>query len=80
MSDSDKIKELEERLKALESKMGKSPKSDKPKKPRKASKYNEFIKTELVKIKKEDKDIKHKDAFLAATKNWSAQKEKDANK
>lgn len=77
MSDSDKIKELEERIKSLETQMGssKKSKSDKPKKPRKPSKYNEFMKKEIAKIKKAEKDITHKEAWKQATAAWGKSKE-----
>ena len=78
MSDSDKIVDLENRLKALESKMGESDKkSKKVKVPRKATAYNIFLKKELVKVKKENKDLTHKEAWAQATKNWAGEKEKN---
>ncbi|KAI8905733.1 hypothetical protein PhCBS80983_g02622 [Powellomyces hirtus] len=54
-----------------------TPKSDKPaaKKTaggskRGASPYNQFMKTELVKVKADNPDIAHKDAFRLAASHW----------
>ncbi|CAO3665553.1 hypothetical protein CU097_014520 [Rhizopus azygosporus] len=44
------------------------------------SPYNNFMKTELAKVKKENPDIAHKDAFKKAAENWKNAKENPKNK
>src|SRR6478609_10347325 len=39
--------------------------------PRKPSEYNEFISTEIIRIKKENSSIDHKDAFRKAVESWN---------
>ncbi|CEG80458.1 hypothetical protein CU097_015883 [Rhizopus azygosporus] len=47
---------------------------------KKMSPYNNFMKTELAKVKKENPDIAHKDAFKKAAENWKNAKENPKNK
>ncbi|KAJ3162460.1 hypothetical protein HDU86_004942 [Geranomyces michiganensis] len=35
-----------------------------------ASAYNQFMKTELVRVKKSEPELAHKDAFRKAASNW----------
>lgn len=37
---------------------------------RRCSKYNEFIKAELTKVKKENADLPHKECFRVAAARW----------
>jgi hypothetical protein len=46
-------------------------KEKKEKKPRAPSAYNEFMKTELPKVKKEHPGLKHSEAFAKAASNVS---------
>lgn len=39
------------------------------------SKYNEFMKTEIVNVKKANPSLTHKEAFSQAAANWSKNKE-----
>ncbi|KAJ3063506.1 hypothetical protein HK102_008453 [Quaeritorhiza haematococci] len=38
--------------------------------PRKPSKYNEFLKTEITKVKKEQPTLTHREAFKIAASRW----------
>jgi len=53
----------------------KSPKAGKkekaPKEKRAASPYNQFMKSELTKVKKANPNLNHKDAFKIAAQNWA---------
>ncbi|CAO3608926.1 unnamed protein product [Mucor fragilis] len=42
---------------------------------RKVSAYNSFIKTEIAKVKRDNPDMAHKDAFKKAASNWSSSPE-----
>ena len=42
--------------------------------PRKLSAYNLFMKTEIPKVKKENPNMNHKDAFKKAAANYKKQK------
>ena len=74
---------MEERLYALEKelrelKMGQSGKKEKKeKKPRTPSAYNEFMKTELAKVKVSHPDMSHKDRFKLAASNYKSKKSND---
>ena len=68
---------MEERLEALEKeikelKMGKTEKKEK--KTRTPSAYNEFMKTELAKVKVSNPDMSHKDRFKLAASNYKGKK------
>jgi hypothetical protein len=68
---------MEERLDALEKeikelKMGKSEKKEK--KSRTPSAYNEFMKSELAKVKISHPDMSHKDRFKLAASNYKNKK------
>lgn len=68
---------MEERLDALEKeikelKMGKTEKKEK--KTRTPSAYNEFMKTELAKVKVSNPDMSHKDRFKLAASNYKGKK------
>ncbi|KAI9006977.1 hypothetical protein DFJ74DRAFT_690112 [Hyaloraphidium curvatum] len=56
---------------------GKKGGEDKERKP--PTKYNEFMKTELPKVKKEHPELDHKQAFAQAAKNWGTSKENPKN-
>ncbi|KAG1051299.1 hypothetical protein G6F46_005663 [Rhizopus delemar] len=47
---------------------------------KKLSPYNNFIKAELAKVKKETPGISHKDAFKKAAENWKDSPENPKNK
>ncbi|KAI9478634.1 MAG: hypothetical protein EXX96DRAFT_571643 [Benjaminiella poitrasii] len=49
------------------------------KSPKKMSPYNQFVKTELAKIKESNPGISHKDAFKLAAKNWADSSENPKN-
>lgn len=70
-SQEEQIKILEERVKALESKMGGAPKSKKPRKP---SAFNNFMKETIPKVKEENPTISHSEAFKKAASMWKDQK------
>ncbi|KAK4519596.1 uncharacterized protein ATC70_009833 [Mucor velutinosus] len=50
------------------------------KSPKKMSPYNQFMKTELAKVKEANAGITHKDAFKLAAQNWSKAPENPKNK
>ena len=69
---------MEARLEALEKevkdlKMG-NPRATKEKVPRKSSAYNDFMKSELTKLKAEKPDMPHKERFKLAASNYGAKK------
>ena len=76
-SDDKRFKQLERRVKELEaSKLGgdsessiNNKKADGPK--RAPTEYQKFMKTEIVRVKKDYPDLSHKDAFTAAAKGWN---------
>nr|ASU87387.1 transcription factor YABBY [Huperzia selago] len=43
------------------------------KKPRTPSAYNMFVRDEILRIKAKDPTVSHKEAFIAAAKNWATQ-------
>ncbi|CAO3656501.1 unnamed protein product [Mucor hiemalis] len=47
---------------------------------RKVSPYNNFIKTEIAKVKKENPNMPHKDVFKKAAGNWAKSPENPKNK
>jgi hypothetical protein len=69
--ENDKIKLLEERIKALENQMGKT---NKPKTKRKPSAFNTFMKDAILQVKQENPGIQHSEAFKLAANLWSEQK------
>ena len=74
-----RIEDLEKRIKTLEESKSVSEKpKKKEKKPRKPSAYNEFIGKEIKEIKKNDKEITHKEAFSKAVKAWNAKKKESS--
>ncbi|GMI66928.1 FILAMENTOUS FLOWER, ABNORMAL FLORAL ORGANS, YABBY1 [Hibiscus trionum] len=58
---------------AVDQEMAKPPAVNRPpdKRQRVPSAYNRFIKDEIQRIKAENPDISHRDAFSAAAKNWA---------
>jgi hypothetical protein len=44
--------------------------------PKKVSAYNQFMKDELARLKVQDKNLDHKQAFKLAAANWSKHKSK----
>ena len=72
-----KIEDLEKRLEALEKNMTSGIKKEK--KPRKPTKYNEFMKKELARIKKDEEGITHKDAWSKASSGWSKSSDNPKN-
>ena len=76
-SEDERYEKLERRVKELEaSKSGGG--SESPKKKKKAggpkrppTEYQKFMKTEIARVKKEDPELSHKDAFKAAEKGWT---------
>ena len=42
------------------------------------SKYNEFMKSEIADVKKNNTSLSHKEAFSKAAANWTANKNKNA--
>lgn len=75
-SDDERYEKLERRVKELEAlKLGrgsesskKNKKADGPKRP--PTEYQKFMKTEIARVKKEDPELSHKDAFKNAAKGW----------
>lgn len=68
------IKELQARVSELEKGSGsRKPKAEK--KPREPTEFNKFVKEQLPKVKKENPDMSHKEAFAEAAKLWSKKKE-----
>ena len=68
-----RIKALEQHCKIDEEVQIQEPKEitlNKEKKERKPSKYNEFMKTEIAKLKEENKNLKHTEVFKMATQNY----------
>ncbi|KAI8380396.1 hypothetical protein BD560DRAFT_388139 [Blakeslea trispora] len=47
---------------------------------KKLSPYNNFMKEELAKIKKDNEGISHKDAFKMAAQNWAKSSDNPKNK
>jgi len=47
---------------------------------KKLSPYNKFMKTEIVKVKAENPDILHKDAFKMVAQRWKDSDENPKNK
>ncbi|KAI9273555.1 hypothetical protein BY458DRAFT_555263 [Sporodiniella umbellata] len=47
---------------------------------KRVSPYNNFMKTELAKVKKENPEMAHKDAFKLAASNWKESPENPKNK
>lgn len=77
LTSEEKIELLEERIKDLETKASFGGKKKKdpnaPKRP--PSAYNLFVKDALVKIKKENPGIVHKEAWNLAAEMWRDQKD-----
>ena len=44
--------------------------------PRKLSDYQKFMQTEIVKVKKENPSLSHKEAFKRAAANYTKEKKK----
>eukprot|EP00341_Mesodinium_pulex_P009485 CAMPEP_0116932232 /NCGR_PEP_ID=MMETSP0467-20121206/28307_1 /TAXON_ID=283647 /ORGANISM="Mesodinium pulex, Strain SPMC105" /LENGTH=68 /DNA_ID=CAMNT_0004612859 /DNA_START=36 /DNA_END=242 /DNA_ORIENTATION=- len=44
------------------------------------SAYNQFMKSEIAKVKKANASLDHKEAFKVAAGNWKTSKENPANK
>lgn len=74
LSPEEKIELLEQRIKTLEEKASFG-KEKKNKKPRKPTAFNIFMKDAIAKVKKENPDIPHNEAFKMAASMWSEQKE-----
>lgn len=67
------IESLEKRITKLEkmvSDLMKGKTSKKPKKPRKPSAFNNFMKKEIPKVKQQNPNLKHADAFKKAAAKW----------
>ncbi|KAI8373165.1 uncharacterized protein BYT42DRAFT_579425 [Radiomyces spectabilis] len=56
------------------------PKEKTKKTSRAMSPYNQYMKTELAKIKSENPGMEHKAAFKMAAKNWATAKENPKRK
>lgn len=57
-----------------------TPKKAPAKTGRKVSAYNQFIKSELAKVKAANPDLPHKEAFKKAASNWKASPQNPINK
>ena len=75
-----KLEDLEKRIKSLEEKNSQTVKLKKDKVKREPSEYNKFMKSELKKVKEEDSELTHKEAWSICTKNWSLKKEQKESK
>jgi len=65
--------QFDESMKALEKKMKKL--NAPPRPPREPSEYNNFMKDQIAKIKKDNPGISNTDAFKKSTEDWNKGKE-----
>lgn len=77
MTDKERIDKLEKRLEELE-KLNKKEKKEKV--PRKPSAYNNFMKKQLAKEKKDNPEATHKECWKKATAAWNESPENTKNK